>query len=537
MIMKRLYIAALALAAVLPAAAQDTYESARLLGSDLNGTARYVGMGGAMEALGADISVIGTNPAGIGLFRHSSVSTSFGLVAQDGVEKFDGLGKTNMSFDQIGFVYSSRISRASFINLAFNYHKSRNFDQILSAANSLRNLSQNGLTYDKAEREDVRKGGFYWDLNNQDYVIGYEDYASDYRAQTFSQSDYLNLNALMLGMDPNNEGGYDPWIGYNVADSYLFDRSHRGWISDFDFNISGNSEDRFYWGVTIGLHDVNYKGFSIYSEGLLDVDDADAGIVDYADRREIEGTGFDVKAGFIFRPVEESPFRIGVSVSTPTWYELTTNNDTEMNNDSKEGLKDFMSTGEGYKFRFYTPWKLGASLGHTLGSKVALGASYEYSNYGASTNRIIDGDDGYGYYYDERTHSDRVMEDNTENSLKAVHTLKLGAELKPMPELSVRLGYNYVSPAYETNGMRDMTLDSPGVAYSSTTDYVNWQATNRFTCGLGYRTGGFSIDLAYQYSTTNGDFHPFQPYASGNSGVTEVSNKRHQLLMTLGYTF
>ena len=48
----------------MPAAAQDTYESARLLGSDLNGTARYVGMGGAMEALGADISTISTNPAG-----------------------------------------------------------------------------------------------------------------------------------------------------------------------------------------------------------------------------------------------------------------------------------------------------------------------------------------------------------------------------------------------------------------------------------------------------------------------------------------
>ena len=67
--MKKLYAAALMMAAVLPVAAQDTYESARLLGSDLNGTARYVGMGGAMEALGADISTISTNPAAIGLFR------------------------------------------------------------------------------------------------------------------------------------------------------------------------------------------------------------------------------------------------------------------------------------------------------------------------------------------------------------------------------------------------------------------------------------------------------------------------------------
>ena len=31
----------------LPAMAQETYENSRLLGNDLNGTARYVGMGGA----------------------------------------------------------------------------------------------------------------------------------------------------------------------------------------------------------------------------------------------------------------------------------------------------------------------------------------------------------------------------------------------------------------------------------------------------------------------------------------------------------
>ena len=34
--------------------AQETYDNAQLATKDLNGTARYVGMGGAMEALGAD---------------------------------------------------------------------------------------------------------------------------------------------------------------------------------------------------------------------------------------------------------------------------------------------------------------------------------------------------------------------------------------------------------------------------------------------------------------------------------------------------
>ena len=40
--------------------AQTIYDGAKLTGKDLNGTARFVGMGGAMGALGGDISTMGT---------------------------------------------------------------------------------------------------------------------------------------------------------------------------------------------------------------------------------------------------------------------------------------------------------------------------------------------------------------------------------------------------------------------------------------------------------------------------------------------
>lgn len=531
--MKRyIHIAALMLAVSLPSAAQDTYESGRLLGSDLNGTARYVGMGGAMEALGADISTMGTNPAGIGLLRRSVISGSFGLQSQMDAHEFDGLGKTNMSFDQAGFVYSSRISRRSFINVGFNYHKSRNFDQILSAANRVRNTSQNGIAYAKSEIGTVRRGGYSLDYNNQGDLIGYEDAESKYRAQTFSQADYLNVNALMA-----EDTGDGTALYVTDADEYLFDRAHRGWISDFDFCVSGNHDDRVYWGVSVGIHDVNYKGFSAYSEGLVSQTGEDVGIVDYLDDRRIEGTGIDLKAGIIFRPLEASPFRVGAYVVTPTWYELTTSNDTYLNNDSKYGMYDRMDSGESYDFRYFTPWRFGVSLGHTVGTQLALGATYEFTDYGAAKNRILNGYSDFSG--NESSRNDDAMKYNTEASLRGVHTLKLGAELKPLPELSVRAGFNYVSPAYETNAVRDQTLDSPGVAYASTTDYVNWGGTHRYTCGLGYRAGHWNFDLAYQYSQTKGDFHPYQPYAGGvaDTGVTSVANKRHQVLLTLGYNF
>jgi len=518
--MKKIVLAAMAMAVVLPAVAQDTYESARLLGSDLNGTARYVGMGGAMEALGADISTISTNPAGLGLFRHSTASLSFGLQSQQDAQKFDGLNKTVMSFDQIGFVYACRISPTSFVNFGFNYHKSRNFDQILSAANMLSGCSQNGLAYYKAQ-----KGCYEFDFNNDGDIIGWE-MGSDYRSQAFSQADYLNANTLML--DPN-----DNLVYYNDASRYTFDKAHRGWISDFDFNISGNSNDRFYWGITFGVKYVRYKAYSEYGEELVD-SKGSCGSVVYGDERKIKGSGYDIKAGVIFRPVEESPFRIGLSIATPTWYDLTSSNASYLLNNSQYGSWQEGRSEESYDFQYYTPWKFGASIGHTFGTNVALGVSYEYSDYGASKNRIID---GYDYYDNAKGSTDELMKRNTEQSLKGVHTLKAGLEFKPDPALAVRFGANYVSAAYDKNGVRDMTIDSPGVMYSSTTDYTNWKGTYRLTCGLGYKSGGFNVDLAYQYSATNGEFHPFQPYAGGQAGALDVNQKRHQVLLTLGYTF
>jgi hypothetical protein len=535
--MKKIVFAALALTMGLSAAAQDTYESARLLGGDLNGTARYVGMGGAMEALGADISTIGTNPAGIGLFRHSQANVSFGFVSQQDAQKFDNLGKTNMSFDQAGFVYSNIIpdfvsDDGMSINFGFNYHKSRNFDQILNVADhELLNASLNGLTHYKYMNNSYRLD---YDKNN-----GFVGRASDgYRAYTYSQFDDLNVNGLYMG-GIDDLGTY---MDYNDAEMYNFDRAHRGWISDFDFNLSGNYQDWFYWGITVGLKDVNYKGYGEYAERLNRLDDnnqvMDAGVAAYGDERRIKGTGYEVKAGVIVRPIQESPFRVGVSVASPTFYRLSTENYTNLYNNTvyaENADGDWFSVAEKYDFKYYTPWKFGVSVGHTVGKKLALGLSYEYSDYGAARNRVNDGYDSYG---DEESYTDEPMKRHAEQVLNGVSTLKVGAELKPVPALAIRLGYNYVSAAYDEQGSRDMTISSPGVMYASTADYVNWKDTNRFTCGLGVKAGKMNIDLAYQYNVTNGVFHPFQQYEKNSIVSTaDVSNKRHQLLLTIGYTF
>jgi len=96
-------------------------------------------------------------------------------------------------------------------------------------------------------------------------------------------------------------------------------------------------------------------------------------------------------------------------------------------------------TGESYEFKLYTPWKFGASLGHTIGNNLALGVSYEYADYGSTDTRVKD---GYDYYGNENSYSERAMNQHTKNTLKGVSTLKVGAEFKPDPALAVRLGFN-----------------------------------------------------------------------------------------------
>lgn len=546
--MKKIFSLMAAAMLTTAATAQETYDNAPLAQKDLNGTARYVGMGGAMEALGADISTMGTNPAGIGMFRRSVINGSFGFSSQSDAEEFNGADKTKMSFDQAGFVYSMRSGRSSFVNFGFTYNKSRNFNQILTAAGRLNGASQNKLSGMKNYNGIYALRSKNGTLSSPDATCSQLDYLYSNVILGDGNSILADKNGNMIG--DNTDGflirkdGFSPTF-YNATD-YSFGRESSGYIGEYNFNISGNSNDRFYWGLTFGLYDVHYDATTRYTENLVDGSNS-IGSVTLNDRRKITGSGFDVKAGIIFRPVEESPFRVGLYVHTPTWYDLTSKNYTRLDNNLQEkyGAHDYGDINEAYDFKFYTPWRFGASIGHTVGNYLALGATYEYADYSTSDIRINDGGtiDYWGNYYDE-SHSDEAMKQNIKQSLKGVHTLKLGVEFKPERNWAVRLGYNYVSPMYNKEGFKDGTINSYGTYYSSTTDYTNWKATNRITAGVGYSCRNWTIDLAYQYSQTDGDFYPFMGYVDNENkkynnvcDAVKVSNKRNQLLLTLGYKF
>ena len=525
----------------LPVAAQETYENANLTSTDLNGTARYVGMGGAMEALGADVSTIGSNPAGIGLFRRSQLSVSGGLLMQSNGKEYGDGKKTNASFDQIGFVYTTRASRGSNLNFGFNYTKGKNFDFLLNASGKLGNGSQNNQSYLKYVLGSENYGGF--DVRKKDDAyIGFASPQANFVSWTWNQLDYLYFNTLLP--DATTAGKFNNYL----ADSYTFDKASTGYVGNYDFNISGSIQDQFYLGLTFGLKDVHYDSESRYNERLSN----GVGDVSVLDIRRITGTGFDITAGIIVRPIASSPFRIGAYVKTPTWYDLTTSNVTRIDKNTNTGGKnDWGKVPNSYDYKLWTPWKFGLSLGHTVGNYLALGLTYEFEDHSTLDSRINDGgyyNDYYGTYY-ETSSADKSMNKHTKQALKGVSTLKMGAEYKPTSNLALRLGYNYISPKYNKDAQKDPTIVSPGSAYSSSTDFVNWDSTNRFTFGIGYQINKFNVDLAYQYSMQKGTFYPFSTMnfsihdtVTGNTTSysnqavgAKVDNNRGQLLLTVSY--
>lgn len=544
--MKRKY--ALALAALTlcgSMSAQDIYKIEALTGSDLNGTARYVGMGGAMSALGADLSAISSNPAAIGLFRRNDASLTGSATIQADAVLMGDINKARGSFDQGGFVYAVNMgndSKLKFVNFAFNYQKKRNLKNYIGLDNVKLN---NGLSQSWQMQELAYYNGQPLDLSKNGSGV---DYTTPFA-----------LNAYDAQMIVPVYGDDGKLAGYNVrnAQSYDYHRVQWGGIQQYDFNLSFNIDNRFYAGVTFGVYNVNLHNTLYYSEQLAEnVYDANGNVsginsigqYKMALGEDINGTGFDAKFGFIFRPIETSPFRLGFSFSTPIYYDLTQNASLRMvapfqftddkGNTFAQTQADY-NTGD-VDFRIRTPWKLGISAATTVSNYLALDAEYEVSRYTGAQLRWPDYGRGYWEDYTPSTR-DHDMDTEIDACFNTVQTFRVGAEVRLAPRLYGRVGYNYVSAPFKKDAYLNTMTNSDAYHYSMNTDYVNLGDINRVTAGLGYKGKHFYGDVAYQYQKQTGEVTPFRATDLDTGAPLTASRnvdfKRHNVMLTLGCKF
>ena len=545
----RVIILACALLAGASAAAQTVYDATVIAQKDLNGTARFVGMGGAMSALGGDISVMGTNPAGIGIYRSNDVMTTFGYSLSS--TEIDNRGttlsadKARWNFDNIGAVISTKIGNVTplrYVNFGFNYHKAKSFYRNRRAAGDLGGYTQLDVIAAQADGLTPDYWGSSNIFNNNDIgwlsALGWEGYLisptltdqkTDYRAQDEHGNPlYFDANGELTtsptGADGRpNSPAYDNYDFYgNIAGQHPYLREfrsyERGGVDEYDLNVSFNVNDRVYLGLTVGLYDVDYSKYSLYNE---DSEGEGGGGYMLESYNDISGSGVDVKFGVIVRPFEYSPLRVGLAVHTPVFYSLTYSTSAILTSDYTDQIIDTYNYVDGdmwYDFNLRTPWVINASLGYTVGSSLALGAEYEYADYS-----------NMDFTYAEGGAMD-FLNDEAGYCLKGVHTLRLGAELKPVSAFSLRAGYNFTTSAYKGDAYKALALNS----LTTDTDFANLKSAHTVTLGLGYHTGSFYADLAYKLDTYKSDFYPFM--SEGIQPMKETDT-RSKVLLTLGYRF
>lgn len=512
LIMKRNILLILALSFI-SLSAQNSYDASRLFSQEQNGTARFVGMGGAMSALGGDISVMSTNPAGIGVYRGQDVALSLSVDNVSATSRYAGgrnvnnNNATKFSFDNIGIVLANRVDDSSikFVNLGLAYKRNANFNRKFAMSAALENSSLKADDFSQVYEMMTLYNTTPFDVND----MSYKNYTS------------LNYNWLaLMGYEANlySIDGSGPYIHYRPTNLEYYSEE-KGGVDEVDLNLSMNINDRFYLGATLGFYSVNYNRYSYYGE-----DDALGEIYTLHNWLSTAGAGFDLKVGAIVRPFAESPFKFGVAFHTPTWYTLADRTSARLEN-PMDGYtvdtQDLNAYGEDYiaNYRLTTPWRVNVSAAYTFGRLLALDAEYEYADYSSVGMVYFDGYDNY------------ALNDEFESNLKNVHTVRVGAEVRLSGNVSLRGGYNYVSAPYRRDAAKYM------IAVTDTnTEFLNRFDTHSATLGLGYYYKNIYADFAYRYSLQCSDFYPY--YDSEIQGPSSsVRDVRNHFVLTIGGRF
>ncbi|HQB22136.1 MAG TPA: hypothetical protein PLW23_07130, partial [Bacteroidales bacterium] len=100
------------------------------------GTARYNAMGGSFGALGADLSVMSFNPAGLGVFRSSELTFSTGFVLTQNFATINDNRASDFDFNfninNISYLSSIKLKQNNSLkalNFGFSYNRLNNFNE------------------------------------------------------------------------------------------------------------------------------------------------------------------------------------------------------------------------------------------------------------------------------------------------------------------------------------------------------------------------------------------------------------------------
>lgn len=535
--MKQTLLTALGLALLLPAgaAAQSAIDAYNITPTQLRGTARFVSMGGAFTSLGGDLSSMTQNPAGIGLYRKSDVGLTFDVSIRNYKTDTDqGSYKdsqTKAFFDNFGYVGVIGLNGAmNTLSWGVSYNRLNAFDRRFSGYNMPTETSLSNYIASYTQGVNSTEMLFDKDKNYNPYLDSNNDWLS-----------ILAYNSMVI----NNTGSNTEYAGLyqngTIGDA-MYDVRETGHTDEYNIDFAGNFNDVVFWGLGVGIIDMEYtrqtnysesmSGALVYNEHTDALTTGNAGFGLYNIKRTT-GTGANIKFGLIVRPIEA--LRLGFAIHTPTWLHLTNQGYGEMTgrftpdgsqtpNETSEYTDDF-----DYDWRLNSPWRFMIGASTVIGSKAILSVDYErvayadmkmkYQQYGTWGNNFVE---------------DKQGNDDIKSYYKASNIVRVGAEYRITPSFSVRAGYNY-----QTSNMRDAAADNRTEIYTAGTDpsYSFDKDTQNICLGLGYRYKGWYIDLAYQHTNIKSTFHAYTPFAGLKTPQADRSDSYNNIVLSTGFRF
>ena len=451
-------------------------------------TARFDALGGYKSSLGGDINSLYGNPAGLGMFTKSEFSITPSLKLRNNdvtLSNHDNSNKSsNIDLNNAGAVFhlvnnkSGDLKKGLIsLNFGIGYQK--------------KNAFRNDFLY-KVTTNANGLGDFFAETATAENKIP---------SNLTSNVNYAAYESFLINPSVSNQTKYNAITSTNSLQNQSVDRT--GGSSNVDLSVGANLSNTLFVGLNVGLSSFRYSSIEKTNELGLFINnkvnyDYD---VDYFRNFDTEGSGVNFKLGMILRPA--SALRIGLSLESPTWFNVADNYSEQLNNNI-----DAVNSGEDYypfDYSLQTPAKLNAGISYFFGNKGFISADVGFVDY--STIKF--------------TSSDNPTNFNTKTGIaqnyKNIINYSLGTEFKIVPDFSLRLGYQSLGNPYKKLSDRDFEVKS-------------------YSAGFGYRFGAYYIDMAL-INSSNTLFYSNYLLTNRTEPVARIDTKNNSISLTFGVRF
>lgn len=509
------------------------------------GSARFQAIGGNHSALGADVSSAAGNPAGLGFYTRSefSFTPAYQSISNSSVYAIEPNRTTNSNVNNfnianIGVVFGGSEPsyregwRGSF---AISYSRQNTlFNNIkFSGSNSTSSITD---SYAESVNRQIQRG----DLTQSGLLNGLNNGAPN----NFPSSSSLYYWGYLINAVNNSTS---PFIGTesNSKVNQSFDFQSTGRVSQWTIAYGGTANEHFYIGGSLGIPSYHYEAVKNYSETFQTFQE----IKGFTDTRLLtsSGSGLNLTIGAIIKPSDK--IRFGLTVVTPTWYDVDETSSTSVNVDVdpnkgvnigsnpdqtiltrlgnigyktvKRGNDTFVTSiprlsTETYQdnYQLRTPLKVSGGAAIFFKKKGFLSADIEYVAYKGMN---VSTQDGNSPIYEDLTNST----ENVKLFYNNVLNMKVGGEYR-MGNVSLRGGVNYMQNPYSTAFDRTKTIDRSQMIYSA---------------GVGYRTNEFYVDVTGMYGSTQASYTPYSLANSSDFASAKINNSYMKGLVSFGVFF